>query len=472
MIELDELLARWRAAPNRELADLIVEVGAVRATTVPWDAVDDAPHPAAITKLLERVLERGSVKARDRVAAMAKWPRDPRIDRWVAEQYADPPTTSTGARPFWTKLLPLAQAIVDTQAANTILKVREGWRDTIPWQAFLAGHVERARAKLVAAKDAPFDADTRATIEHVREELRASTAAALPQRSGDASSLLAAVLANPDDDAARVVLGDVLLEQGDPRGELIALQLLDEPTPAQQKRVKELVKHHTPHLLGALHGVLRDFTFTRGFVSTATLKAGNARALESALERALGDPLWGTVEHLENGTPELLAQPTMRALRSLRGSKARLADVAKLPRLERFTTGFTGTEWVELASDPDAFPKLVELDVFLEPEIAIKVVKSPLFARLAKLQLRVEPQNFPVERTTLAFALLPMLRSLALPDATLRFVRNRDKDYHCAFHFAGGNVTVTRSENAPYAYQQAVTQDLERGLALLASAPA
>lgn len=53
-------------------------------------------------------------------------------------------------------------------------------------------------------------------------------------------SFLRAIYAAPDDDAPRLVFADVLLERGDPRGELIILQTLPSLTPAQAKRRKRL----------------------------------------------------------------------------------------------------------------------------------------------------------------------------------------------------------------------------------------
>ena len=463
---LDGLLARWRTAPNRELADLIVEIGAHAASAASWEDLDDEPSATSITKLLDGVLEKGSVKARDRVTTIAEWPADPRIDRWVAVQYADPPATSTGARPFWTRLLPLARAITDTQAAKTILKVREGWRGDIPWQAFLSGHVDRAKTKLESAKNVPFAADLRVTIEAVRTAMLASSAAAKPEHHGDASELLDAVLANPADDDARIVLGDVLLEQGDPRGELLALQM----GAGDAKRERELVKQHAAHLLGALHSILRDYTFEKGFLSRATIKAGNARALESAIDRSVGDPLWATVEHLEGGTHDLIMDPVMRSLRSLVGGKARLADVSKLPYLDTLATSSSDDAWLALA-DGLSFMTLRDLDVQLSARHAAPLFDSPLFARLAKLQLRVDVNSYGNQVNDDAFALLPRISKVGPPDATLRFVRYRDKEWHCGFQFAGGTITVTASTNMTGAYDGLVRQDLQRGLAIVRQMP-
>jgi uncharacterized protein (TIGR02996 family) len=41
----------------------------------------------------------------------------------------------------------------------------------------------------------------------------------------DQAALIAAIQAEPDDDRVRMVYADVLQQQGDPRGELIAVQV-------------------------------------------------------------------------------------------------------------------------------------------------------------------------------------------------------------------------------------------------------
>ncbi len=458
---LAELLAMWRAAPNRELADLIVEVGEQQGFAATWD---DEMHPRNVTALLACVLEKGSVHARTRLDEVASWPRDPRIDRWIAAQYALPPTTSTGGRPFWTRLCPLAKTITDTTAANTILKVRAAWVPKMqPWQAFLAGHIDRIRTTLVAAHDVPFERGVRDKIENVRVALRDAAAASTPVHHGDAVALLAAVLENPDDDGARLVLGDVLHEQGDPRGELIALQL----GAGNAQRERTLVKQHAHHLLGALHGILKDYTFARGFLARATIKAGNSSALEHAMRQAVGHPLWATVEHVEGGTHELVMHPVMRSLRSLARSSAKLADVAKLPRLETYMTRYFDEHWLVIAKNRRLFAKLRDLDLVLPPNAATRFLEMPLVEKLDRLQLRVAISPYETERTAAAFALLPRMRDLGVREATLRLVRSVERDWYSAFHFEAGEVEVEVARNMNAASQQLTEQDIERGLATL-----
>ena len=70
-------------------------------------------------------------------------------------------------------------------------------------------------------------------------------------------ALRLAVIENPNDDDARLVLADVLLEHGDPQGELIQLQIsharLPEKSPEKRQvdfRIKRLVAAHGPRIAG------------------------------------------------------------------------------------------------------------------------------------------------------------------------------------------------------------------------------
>lgn len=441
---IDELLALWRQAPNKELADAIVEVGAHLAIAARWDELEGRPSSSEIPRLLDAVLEKGSGKARERLEAVASWPLDPRIDRWVAAQYADPPLTSTSARPFWTRLLALAQRVTDTTAANQILKAHEGWKAEIPWHAFLAGHVDRAKVKLTAAFDIPFAATTRAAIDGARRTMREQIAAAKPERHADVQTLLAAVFANPADDGPRIVLGDVLQEQGDPRGELLALQL----GPGNPKREREIVKQHAADLLGPLHAVLKSYTFSRGFLARATLKGGSARSVASAIMKVIGDPMWSTVEHLEEAPRELAMDPSMTSLRSLAHCKVPLELLAQHPTLVSLATKYEDDAWSRLA-DGVGFPALKELSVYLHARQAVLLVASPLATRLAKLDLRVGVESYVPQAMEQAFSLLHRLHELDPPEATLRFVRYRNGDWHSAYRFTPGavEISVTKSNN-------------------------
>jgi len=68
-------------------------------------------------------------------------------------------------------------------------------------------------------------------------------------------ALEAAIVANPDDRDAWAIYGDWLQEQGDPRGEVIALEL-----GGKAKQAKKLFDQHPEHFLGPLaeHQTVRD----------------------------------------------------------------------------------------------------------------------------------------------------------------------------------------------------------------------
>ncbi|WP_141327254.1 TIGR02996 domain-containing protein [Myxococcus sp. AB025B] len=535
---LEHLLTRWRAAPHTVLAERIVGLGKKLARDLPapkdWDALARRRDAATLTTLLAALLDKGSVKARPRLEALADWPEDPRIDRWVASQFAEPPFTSTGARPFWTRLAPLARRIRDARAASTVLKARKGYDPEDDAEAFFASHVDRIRAQLdAAAHEGDLSAADHQAVIHVDAEMREAEPVAprkawdvgehsnaahgavlpvdaeqrgaepvaprktwdvgehsnaahgavlpvdaerreaepvAPRKVGDAEALLARVLAEPGDDEARAVLADVLLEQGHPRGELIALQLeatRRSLTTAERKRERELLKGARKELLGPLDEVLKpDCVFTRGFLSHAALKQGNARGLQRAIQKTAGHPLWATVEHLEGrGDYDVTTDPVMKSLRSLVNSDVRTQDLAKRPGLESLAMRGALDQWVELAQDPSAFPALRHLDLFAFPWWAARFLESPLVNRLERLQLRVYVSGPSAAE---ALALIPLVPRLKVPDLTFRLVRNDSKDWSCGFRFVRGPDgrhevhLFTTAMNEPH--EELVRDDLLAGL--------
>ncbi|MBE2253105.1 MAG: hypothetical protein IAE78_26470 [Myxococcus sp.] len=72
----------------------------------------------------------------------------------------------------------------------------------------------------------------------------------------EAADCFRAVYANPGDAGARQVLADVLLEAGDPRGELIALQLQHRRSRKAQLKLERLLARHLTDFLGPLAGVV------------------------------------------------------------------------------------------------------------------------------------------------------------------------------------------------------------------------
>ena len=126
--------------------------------------------------------------------------------------------------------------------------------------------------------------------------------------------LYAAVYATPFDDAPRSVLADHLQELGDPRGELIALQLARADADPPSDRETELLDAHRRAWLGRLAKFLRVARWRGGFIEHATAEL---------LDGTPADPMWNTVRTLSlvdsrhHGMPAVLGAGCFRGLRDL-----------------------------------------------------------------------------------------------------------------------------------------------------------
>ncbi len=224
---------------------------------------------------------------------------------------------------------------------------------------------------------------------------------ALAPRSASSSAaiddLLREVYAHPQDDGVRAVLADALLAAGDPRGELIALQL-DLAIPghtSDQKldRVEELLRTHGAEWLGELARVQSSARFTRGFVSELTL----GRAPWTAIQRRAHDRELGTIESLaaswgfETAYAQFVTSPMMRALRQIQ-----VWDPITVAALEATPAQLEHVSCVRWNVDP--FPHALGVQVFAACEritslhsIGIDVAQfdalahSPLFGRIDSL---------------------------------------------------------------------------------------
>jgi uncharacterized protein (TIGR02996 family) len=139
--------------------------------------------------------------------------------------------------------------------------------------------------------------------------------------------LLEHILARPDDDEARRVYADALLERGDERGVFITLQLARGArtlTDEEHRRELEVLALSGAQWLGALNPLLLAPVFARGFLTECTLT--------SVPPSAVGDPTWATVERLRYSglddprLAELVLHPVMRALDLLSGPRGAALD--------------------------------------------------------------------------------------------------------------------------------------------------
>jgi uncharacterized protein (TIGR02996 family) len=117
-----------------------------------------------------------------------------------------------------------------------------------------------------------------------------------PALVSDPGSMLDAIVQRPDDDDARRVYADLLLERGDPRGELIVVQqaltqtgLDDAQRTELQARERALLSAHGRGWLGALSADGLAVSFARGFIDAVTVL--DAEALFAATETLEREPI-------------------------------------------------------------------------------------------------------------------------------------------------------------------------------------
>jgi uncharacterized protein (TIGR02996 family) len=106
------------------------------------------------------------------------------------------------------------------------------------------------------------------------------------------AELIAAIQAAPDDDAPRLVYADLLMERGDPRGELILLQcrLRRDPGTNSAPTLEELIRAH-PEWTTVPHA--RNALLRRGFVDSVV--ANPLPSLEELDEMLAVAPLLRTI---------------------------------------------------------------------------------------------------------------------------------------------------------------------------------
>jgi len=209
-------------------------------------------------------------------------------------------------------------------------------------------------------------AKNRKTIDNwIADPARATDALAIPivrsvaptTAAGDdrGAALLAAVCADPDDLAARLVYGDWLVEQGDVRGELVRVQcdLETARTPALEDREKELLDAYEKTITAPL----------ARWVERAKLRRGLVEHIEIA-----GDTL------AKHGA-KIGAQHPITHLELIASNAAELAATARLPFVAHLTKlHVMGRK-----------PKHVHNSgAILKPSA---VAKTPLFARVRELHL-------------------------------------------------------------------------------------
>lgn len=192
----------------------------------------------------------------------------------------------------------------------------------------------------------------------------------LPASGDTLDGLFAAARAAPGDDAPRLVLSDLLQEQGDPRGEFIRLQIQ-----GNQRAANRLLKAHRATWLAPFEGDVSfaSAVFERGFPVQVKLSHGRY---------VTPGPHWATIERLDAGRDaglgiflKMYEEGTFPALRRVLGVDTRafmkpcdLPGVAfrRVNRAPEFVFGSSyirnlqQLRWLDLTDFPAMEPAMLE----------------------------------------------------------------------------------------------------------------
>jgi uncharacterized protein (TIGR02996 family) len=240
----------------------------------------------------------------------------------------------------------------DPRVASAFAALRERYpeilareyADVTQMVRWFQGTLDRAIARIQPEPASALEPAARALVARIAEHLA--------RARRDADSLFHRISEHPDDAHTKAVLADVLQQHGDPRGELIALQLAGK----DPERAQLLIDRHAETWLGPLAPfvVRGSARFVDGFPAELAISAR-----PSELRALVGDPSWATVRRLHlpgiDVLPtELLRHPVMRSLRYLGAlDRALVAELLKWPDLPYTSLGTHDGE-LELARDRGA----------------------------------------------------------------------------------------------------------------------
>jgi uncharacterized protein (TIGR02996 family) len=194
-----------------------------KALHAAWMKLAVLRAPDTLPVLLEAFGRGAATDVTARATALLDFARDPRVADAIAELLEYPPVTMKPANPFFVVLGLALVAHGDKRHAPALKKLVEG----IPQLAWLTQLLDTRRGRASVKAD-PIAAPKSAGLS-------------------DERSFVAWIAEAPDDLTRRRVYADWLSERGDPRGELMALQLAapgGAPSPEVEKRIAALLGKH------------------------------------------------------------------------------------------------------------------------------------------------------------------------------------------------------------------------------------
>lgn len=420
-------LDAWRDTRDPLLAAIVEHLGArVRAAPIAkanlheaWLARAAAARPEDVDRLLDAIgrqvdskdlghmawdtpMDLRFPRLIDRIRALALLPDDPRIARALTELVRRGPWTGGflgDLSVVYGPMLALIARIGDPRSADVLSALHER---PVHRVGMMRDYLHEALPETLAAiPPAPsLDDAVRTRIAAIAARHGLAKEQRTEARGTSADELLAAIYADPDDDGAREVYADWLLERKDPRGEFIALQFAAHrgtASPKDEKRMAALLRAHQNEWLGDLAIVTSGRSFSRGMLEEAQL-LGGAVASSDLWERVLGDERLSTLRALAKGKANeplyirFLASPARRSLRRIEAMTSSTIEAlvgAHEPlRIEHVQLDRHSLELLQLLAGAKTLPALRTLEIPARGRldaVCKRLSKSGLASRLTRL---------------------------------------------------------------------------------------
>ncbi|MBL8939441.1 MAG: TIGR02996 domain-containing protein [Archangium sp.] len=415
---LEAMLEAWRVRRVPALANLIDVLSDALTSRLPrleartrsglqglWLDLANERRDVDLGRLLALFAAPPWVAVGQRIERLAQLD-DPRVARAFASFFQNLPTVGGIGTARWTMLFSALERMKDVRV-RAALEPRSHLAD--PRVIVNEQLLPLARRVLGALPEDPTTADDVAQVHELAVLVKVVLQAPLPaaaallddtvraRRPTSEAELLQLIYETPEDDTPRLVYGDWLQEQGDPRAELLMLQLKPQQTTKEQQLARRLLRQHGRSWLGPIEPAIppRTEVFQRGFVSEARVTFATAHQREALL----GHPAWNTFTSLTVGGSvdgTFLEKTELRGLEALRFvSQRELEQLHRRPwpfrRLRALALSRDGVHTLGLV-EPRQYPALRELAVSVGPGDRLLVERAlrsnvRLLERLERLRL-------------------------------------------------------------------------------------
>lgn len=392
---IEALVLAWQGCREPWLADLIdrwivsvaVERPPIGTRQQGWLERAAERQSADLPHLIEAIARASSSTCLERIQALGEWGPHPFIARVLAQWALENPF-GKNARAALAAAFPVLARIEDPRVAAVLARA----------SSMAEGELHHGRKNWLALQ----------ALAKVAAQW--SVVAAVPPTNGaelepepsarrDHSPLFEAVHAAPDDLDRRQVLADALLEDGDARGEFLAIQI--ERARRNSTRIgareKELLTQYGPTWLGPLAPHFKSTRFERGF-----LIGGELNAVELT-PQARADRAWALVEWLDTsraGASMLELTRMCPRLRALTGTDIGRFLEARMPTPLALVElgGAVDLEWdlEPLSAAGAVFPRLEILSLMprwrseLRPQHVAQLYVSPFGRQLNRLKVHLK----------------------------------------------------------------------------------